>query len=488
MSIIGFDTNNKTIMGNAIGGLVFQFLIRLKGVFILPLIVHFLSVENIADWRIISTTVSLLLPLLTLNILDGSGMFFSSDFEKNSVSEKFNSVLNVSFLILLIGTVPLYFILINSDTLSSLTYLIITNVFVSYLFKISVFIPQVYQKTKKLLIVNFITEYGSALITVLLMYSNWVSLYTLIYPIFVVNILSSIWLLSIIFREIKFRLFFIKKEFVVKSLRISIPLIPVFFTEWIIASISIYFISYYHNKNMVAGFSIALSIATLILTLKATLQYFWFSTCSNLLINNKMEEFNKFYSLIFRSFSLVIILGTFFYLFFVNDLVLVLSSKNYLYLNYPIIIISIGYGFLILSSLLNGILYSLTKTKEIMWIYLISAIIGIVINFLLIPKYGLIGASISTLIGNICLYFGMDIVVKRIIKLPKINNYFTFLSIVILLFFSGLLLRINNTEPNFLRLIGLIYILFCVFVSYKLKIIPNEIVQGINNYINRKWI
>ena len=473
MGLIGFETNEKAIFGNALGGLFFQFLIRFKGVIILPLIVHYLSKETIADWRIITTTVSVLLPLLTLNILDGSGLYFASDFDKKSIEKKYSSIINLSFVLLLFSIIPLFIKIKHDPELAELLILIISTLFVNYIFKIAVFIPQVYQKTKKLLIVNFISEYLSAAITYYLLYNNWSNIYTLVIPIFTINIIVSIWLFILLLKEIKFRLFYIDFEFIKKTLKISLPLIPVFFTEWIISSFCIYILEYYHGKKIVGEFSIALSISTLILTLKATLQYFWFSTCSNLIVNNNIEKFNNFYLVISKVFLFGILLCFIFYSFFSNDLILLLSSKEYSSMNIPINILNFGFGFMILATMLNGILYALSKTKVILYINIITAFISILIAYLTIPSYGVIGASACILISNLILYLGMLILIKKQINLPKLN-------IFPLLFFSFLFITIGfysfyNFEPLINTGIGILILTIFTIIGLKLEFLPKKL-------------
>ena len=274
-------------------------------------------------------------------------------------------------------------------------------------------------------------------------------------------------------KEIKFRLFYIDFEFIKKTLKISLPLIPVFFTEWIISSFCIYLLEYYHGKKIVGEFSIALSISTLILTLKATLQYFWFSTCSNLIVNNNIEKFNNFYLVISKVFLFGILLCFIFYSFFSNDLILLLSSKEYSSMNIPINILNFGFGFMILATMLNGILYALSKTKVILYINIITAFISILIAYLTIPSYGVIGASACILISNLILYLGMLILIKKQINLPKLN-------IFPLLFFSFLFITIGfysfyNFEPLINTGIGILILTIFTIIGLKLEFLPKKL-------------
>ena len=99
MEIISFDTRGSAIAKNAFWGFLLQVLLKFKGVILLPIVVHFLSPETLGEWKLITTTVSVLLPVISLNLFDGSGMFFSSDVDKVSVRKKYYSVFNLALML-----------------------------------------------------------------------------------------------------------------------------------------------------------------------------------------------------------------------------------------------------------------------------------------------------------------------------------------------------------------------------------------------------
>ena len=476
MAIIGFDTSNRAVAKNAGLGLLFQFLIRFKGIFILPFIVHFLTKEDLGSWRIVTSTASLLLPIITLNLFDGSGMFFSSDFDTDSVKQKFSTILgSVTFLFVAL-ILPLALILFKLSVTRIFWLPILIYIFTSVCFKAAVLLYQVYQKSKMLVGINFIVEYGSAILTIilLLVYRNY---WSLLLPIYFVTLLITTILFFKIYKEIKFG-FHIDKVFLARVLKISIPLIPVFISEWLLSFIGVYLLGYFGQLKEVGDFSVLLSIAGIFLTLRATLQFFWFSTCSNLLGNNKTDEFNSIYNLIVKGYMSIIFIGLIGYIFFVHDIITLLTSKAFVHLSDPVILTVFGYAFLIFSSIYNGILYALKDTKKIFISYLISSSIVVIMGYFLIPEYKIWGATISMLSGNLILQLLLRYFSWKVKILKKIDGFVTVFVISLLIIFLSICLNHINLNLNVVRLTGLSVLLIYILFLIKLKFIPFEKISG----------
>jgi len=335
LSLISFDTSNGAVAKNAGFGFLFQFIIRIKGIIILPIIIHFLTREDLGSWRIVTTTTSLLIPLITLNLFDGSGMFFSYDFEIDSVTRKFSTIISFVLFLFVVIICPLAFVLNTISVTKEFWLPIIIYVFTSIAFKAATMLYQVYQKSKILVFINFIIEYGSAILTIILLlrYPNY---WSLLLPIYFVTFLITIIMFFRIYREIKFGLY-IDKKFLKNVLKISIPLIPVFISEWLLSFIGVYLLGFFGQLSEVGDFSVLLSISGIFLTLRTTLQFFWFSTCSNLIGSKKNDEFNSIYILIVKTYLSIIFIGLIIYIFFINDFIVLFTSKEFIHLSDPII-------------------------------------------------------------------------------------------------------------------------------------------------------
>jgi O-antigen/teichoic acid export membrane protein len=476
LAIIGFDTSNKAVAKNAGLGLLFQFLIRFKGIIILPFIVHFLTKEDLGSWRIVTTTTSLLIPIITLNLFDGSGMFFSSDFEINSVKLKYNTILGSVSLLFVTMFLPLAFILNKLSVTRIFCIPILIYLFTSIAFKAAVMLYQVYQKSKILVLINLIVEYGSAILTIILLLVNR-NYWSLLLPIYFVTIIITVLLFLRVYKEIEFR-FHIDKTFLARVLKISIPLIPVFITEWLLSFIGVYMLGYFGQLDEVGDFSVVLSISGIFLTLRATLQFFWFSTCSNLLGAKKIDEFNSLYKLTIKAYMSIIFIGLLVYIFFARDIIKVLTSMKFVHLTDPVILTVSGYAFLIFSSIYNGILYALENTKKILISYIISSLTVVLMGYLLIPEFKIWGATLSMLVGNLMLQLLLQYFSWKIKILKRIDGLLPTFGISLLIIVSSFYLNHLNINMNLSRSIGITVLIIYIFYLIKIKFIPFEIISG----------
>jgi len=65
----------------------------------------------------------------------------------------------------------------------------------------------------------------------------------------------------------------------------------------------------------------------------------------------------------------------------------------------------------------------LTKnTKHIAWITLGAAVLNIILNFILIPRYGIVAAAVNTLVSFIIFYFVTQVVSDKYYKIPYENT------------------------------------------------------------------
>ncbi len=433
ISIIGFKLDKRSISINASMGLVAQTLIKFKAVFILPIIIHYLTKEDIGIFRIITTSAGFITPLVTLNIFDGSGIFLSSDFNKESVSRKYNSLLSSLLYILPISLIisATFLFLFNTTHL----YWLLISIFIlsSVIFKAFITPYQAYQKSKKIVLINFINEYANAgltLIMILLVIKNYISLFI---PVIIMQLLIAIYLYFDVKKEIPIK-YYIDLEFIKKVIKVSLPLLPVYIGEWLLASISIYFLENYYGVEEVGIYSVAFSIASLILILRATLQYFWFSTSTNLLQNNQIDKFVNIYKNVIKIYLTVIVVGIIFYLFFNHLLISILANNYYLAAQTPIIVLALAFGFFVFSSIFNGILYGLGKTKIIFLGYLFSGLCTVLTSWFLVKSLSVLGAALSSLIGYFILCFFLFFMVNKKIhfSLLKILNKH---NIIMLLYF-----------------------------------------------------
>ncbi len=229
-------------------------------------------------------------------------------------------------------------------------------------------------------------------------------------------------------------------------------------------------LSKYIAIENIAYYSVAIFIATVISVPSRAMHQITYPITAKLMTQNKQEELNDLYKK--TSISLQLVGGL--------VLVGILVNINQLYLLLPtaysggiFVVFAIGlskYFDLILGNN-NAIIFNSKYYKAVLFLGMLLAFLAISLNMILIPKYGINGAAIATLI-SITLYS----IAKLLFVVLKMKLYpftlKTLLSFVVtLFFFLGFYFWEFPFSPilNIFLKSVLVLILY-VFVNYKLKI------------------
>lgn len=187
-------------------------------------------------------------------------------------------------------------------------------------------------------------------------------------------------------------------NFLKKYIKYSLPLIILAFWGWINNYFDRFAIEYFmdvkavgiYNANFSVGSKFFLLLNPFFLTILTPKIY---TNTSSKLKKDTIKKYCKYYTI--TSLPLLLII------FLFNDYIgILLLSKNYESGFYIIFWISVGYFLMTLSYLVEVIFYAEGKTKIILISNIFSAIANILLNIILIPKYGLNGALIATLISQ----------------------------------------------------------------------------------------
>jgi len=136
-------------------------------------------------------------------------------------------------------------------------------------------------------------------------------------------------------------------------------------------------------------------------------------------------------------------------------------------------------------------LYLKRKTNYIAYNTIGAAVLNIGLNFILIPKYKMIGAAVATIISFVALYFVTYFVANKFYKIPYENmKLLKMLVLAVVLFFLSTLTANLNILPRILIKVAII-ILF-PFILYPMKFYEpieiERIKQSWKKWRNpRKW-
>jgi O-antigen/teichoic acid export membrane protein len=231
----------------------------------------------------------------------------------------------------------------------------------------------------------------------------------------------------------------------------------------------------------IAYYSVAIFIATVISVPSRAMHQITYPITAKLMTQNKHDELNDLYKK--TSITLQLVGGL--------VLVGILVNIKQLYLLLPesysggiFVVFAIGlskYFDLILGNN-NAIIFNSKYYKAVLFLGLLLAFFAITLNMILIPKYGINGAAIATLVA-ITLYS----IAKLLFVVLKMKLYpFTLKTLIsfgiVIVFFSGFYFWEFPFHPivNIIMKSVLVTILY-VFVNYKLKIAAdfNQVVDSI---------
>ena len=263
----------------------------------------------------------------------------------------------------------------------------------------------------------------------------------------------------------------LNKKTLSEMLRYSIPLVPNNLS-WIIISLSDrLMLTWMAGANANGIYSIANKFPNIIYTFYGFFSTAWKESAARILKeDNKTQYYNSIYRDI-KFFLKAIVLGLIATMPFAFPL-LVDSSYNEAYIYIPILVISIYYTNM--SNFYGGIFTAYKNTKIMGSTTVVAAIINVGLNLILIPKFGIWAATLSTLISNVIVFAYRRYRLSEYIQLKEKFNYVFWILLVITL----ITYYKNNMILNIIMFI--IVLAYCVITN---KNFIKKILQPIVNKI-----
>lgn len=248
---------------------------------------------------------------------------------------------------------------------------------------------------------NLLKTLLTALLLLALVNINVLEKYEQSNILWIVQIISTIIGLLFLFNKqaivFKSKRFFSYRTFFKANIEYGLPLMLTAVLSWIVNFADRYVINYYlganqvgiYNANYALGAKFFLLLSPLFLILLTPKVY------SNIKIQNKKLEIIK-YARVFYVISIPILVLVYFLKEFIG---LFLLSEQYSSGFFVIFWIALAHVFLVVLQLYETLFYSEKETKFIFIGNLFAALSNLVLNFALIPTYGIYGAALSTLIA-----------------------------------------------------------------------------------------
>lgn len=326
-------------------------------------------------------------------------LFFENDneeYKKQVCSTALAIVLANSLIVLLamlIFAKPFASLMFSSSDDSNLIVLNALIIIVSAVNAIISAPVRMENKRKTFLVLNFITSIlGYSLTIPLLLAKNY--LYALPLSQFISTLLLTIIYYIITKKWFSFNKF--NKEYAMELLKIGIPLMPTFLVYWIFNSFDRVMIKDILGLDAVGIYAIGAKVATVSQLIYQAFaqgwQYFAFSIM-------KDADNNTTISKVFEALLLITTLSMIFIMPFVDVTFSILFENSYVKGAevFPYLFLS-PLLLMLFQSIANQFLV-IKKSVYILPLLLLGVVTNIGLNFILIPKLGVVGAGIATFLG-----------------------------------------------------------------------------------------
>lgn len=231
---------------------------------------------------------------------------------------------------------------------------------------------------------------------------------------------------------LKYTKFAVTYDLAKELIKLGLPLVPSFFFLFVIQHSSRYMLERYHDLQAVGIFTIGYNFGLAINLGVGSFTTAWYPYFTSFM--NKQEEtkfiFNRILTYYTYGFGTLVIM---FFLF--AKTALILLTQPQFYTAYTVVgFIALSQFFIGVFSLLVPGIYFNKETKYVNYVQVLSCIVVLLLNWLLIPRFAVIGAALATVGGVGSMAFFQYL----------LNNYRPYVKIeyewIRLLKFAGLLI------------------------------------------------
>lgn len=375
-------------------------LVVLKGIILLAILTKFLGVKNYGIWAQLMVTVGLMGPLVRLGFPYSLVRFLAAEKDKKEIQEGVYSVL---IFILFIALIMSFFAILFADNIAEflqsppilikiLSFAILFEALIAVFF--SVF--QTFQEMNKYsyFMVFFVAAEVILIAAAILM---GYGLYGAVIAFLAARIAIFILLFGYVVRKIGIKIPTFSK--IKEYLNFGIPTVASGISYWIVTSSDRYLITIFLGIIYVGYYSPAYALGNILNFLIWPISFVLFPVISKFYDENNLNETKVYLKYSLKYFLLIAIPSVFGLSFLSRQLLEIFSTREIAsnaYYIAPLIVSSILlYG---ISDIFSQILTLVKKTKIVGSIWGFSALLNLILNIVFIPKLGILGAGLSTLL------------------------------------------------------------------------------------------
>lgn len=186
-----------------------------------------------------------------------------------------------------------------------------------------------------------------------------------------------------------------------KLLDYSWPLIFTSLLLYVIGWTDTFMIGYFKSVSDVGIYNAALPTAGLLFVIPLTLATIFFPLATQLYSKDKKEAFDNIYRTATKWLFLTNLFLLTVFLIFSKEVLVFIFGGNYSAGAFSLAVLSTGYFLSFMSKNSEKVLLVLEKSKLIFFNLIIASVVNVVLNYILIPKYGINGSAVATSISYV---------------------------------------------------------------------------------------
>jgi O-antigen/teichoic acid export membrane protein len=438
---------------------------KLIGLLMLPFYTRWLSVEDYGTTDIINVYATLLLSVVTACIADAVFIFPKGQSEEKQKSY-FSSGLFFSFISLL--TTALIFGIMNIVfKYKALSNSFADNLWLIYGLLAATFLQQYMQQFTRSIdkmriysITGIILATGTALFSFFII-PKW-GIYGYVFALILANLLAAVY--SFLFSG-SFKYFVtttIRKTICMEMLKYSIPLIPNVIMWWLVNTLNRPLMESYLGMHAIGIFAVANKFPGILSMFFSVFAVSWQISV--------LEEFGKpDYSVFFNKIFRVIVFVLMFLFFIVTVssklIINILTSADFYEAWKYVPILVIGIVFLSIAGFVGSNFSATREGKYFFYSSMWGAASAILLNFICIPKFGIMGAAISIPISFSVMAVARIKYGWKYVKIKNIMRYMLMLIIGVLSIVIVVNMEISSMKYFILTILFFLFLA----INYDLK-------------------
>ncbi len=391
-----------------------QILLLIASLISFPILTRIFSVSDYGILSLITTAIFIIIPITKLGIHHSSIRHyeeFKTKTRRESISH-FYSTLFFGSLVLTIGTITLFWLILKlipskliNPAISSFLIFVATFVFLRSTQGILMVFLRAEQKSISYTTIQIVQRYGSFILGLLFLFFILKSLHGYFIGMVVADLSILLFLLYNFFEKAHIHWKYMSINFLKESIKYGLPLVAVETMALLIAFTDRYLIQFLLGLEPLGIYSACNNMIMYVShILNVPMNLALLPICTSIWVRKGRQETKEFLSKAFRYFCLIAFPITLGFISIGREVLILLASEKYIEASSIISYIMMGKIFFASSIIFAIGIHLCKKTWILAILFLLSWILNTILNILMIPSFGIVGAAYSILITYIALF------------------------------------------------------------------------------------